>query len=137
MNARFLIGAALFAISAPVFAQDVAITNATVAIGDGSEPVTGATVVIRAGRVVAAGPGVAVPAGIEAIDGTGKWVTPGLFAAMTALGLSDADGVEESNDRSARTSPFSAALDVAPALNPASQHVQVARGGGITGTASC
>lgn len=133
MSARFLIAAALGALAAaPVAAQDIAITNATVASGDGSEPVTGATVVVRGGRVVAAGPGVAVPAGVQAIDGTGKWVTPGLFAAMIGLGLSDADGVEESNDRGANRSPFGAALDVAPALNPMSQHVQVARGGGVT-----
>lgn len=132
MNARFLIAAGLFALSAPVFAQDVAITNATVATGDGSEPIAGATVVVRGGKVVAAGPGVAVPAGVQAIDGAGKWVTPGLFAAMTALGLSDAGGVEESDDSGSRGSPFGAALDVAPALNPASQHVAVARGGGVT-----
>lgn len=113
-------------------AQDIAITNATVATGDGSDPVTGATVVIRGGRVVAAGPGVAVPAGVQVIDGTGKWVTPGLFAAMTGLGLSDADGVDESNDRGANRAPFGAAIDVAPALNPLSQHVLVARAGGIT-----
>lgn len=132
MSARFLLCAALAALSNPAVAQDIAITNATVASGDGSEPMRGATVVVRGGRVVAAGPGIAVPAGVPAVDGTGKWVTPGLFAAMTALGLSDADGVEESNDRAARTSPFGAALDVSPALNPMSQHVQVARGGGIT-----
>ena len=133
MNARLLIGAALAVLAAvPAAAQDIAITNATVATGDGSEPVTGATVVIRGGKVVAAGPGVAVPTGVQAVDGTGKWVTPGLFAAMSTLGLSDADGVAESNDQSARGSPFGAALDVAPALNPSSQHVSVARGGGIT-----
>ena len=28
------------------------------------------------------------------IDGTGKWVTPGIFSAVTDLGLSDVDGVE-------------------------------------------
>ena len=72
-------------------AQDFAITNATVATGDGSGPIAGATVVVRGGKIVAAGSGVAVPAGVETIDGTGKWVTPGLFAAMTALGLVDAD----------------------------------------------
>lgn len=132
MNARMLVGAALLALSAPVAAQDVAITNATVATGDGSDPIQGATVVVRGGRVVAAGPGVAVPAGVQAIDGTGLWVTPGLFAAMSQLGLADADGVQESNDQSARSSPFGAALDVAPALNPLSQHVLVARGAGIT-----
>ena len=113
-------------------AQDFAITNATVATGDGSAPVQGATVVVRGGKVVAAGSGVPVPAGVQTIDGTGKWVTPGLFAAMTALGLSDAEGIEESNDTGARNSPFSAALDVAPALNPISQQVSVARNAGIT-----
>ena len=136
MSARYLLGAALFALSAtlsaPAGAQDFAITNATVATGDGSAPIPNATVVVRGGKVVAAGPGVAVPVGVQAVDGTGKWVTPGLFAAMTALGLSDAEGIEESDDSSARGSPFGAALDVAPALNPASQHVLVARGGGIT-----
>ncbi len=113
-------------------AQDFAITNATVAIGDGSDPVEGATVVVRGGKIVAAGPGVGVPAGMQTVDGTGKWVTPGVFAAMTSLGLYDAEGIEESNDTGARGSPFGAALDIAPALNPASQHVAVARLAGIT-----
>lgn len=133
MSARsLLLGAALAALAAPLAAQDLAITNATLATGDGGEPVRGATVVIRGGKVVAAGPGVAVPPGVQSVDGTGKWVTPGIFAALTALGLSDADGVDESNDQGARGSPFSAALDVSPALNPASQHVAVARSAGIT-----
>ena len=132
MSARLLIGAALAALAVPAAAQDIAITNATVATGDGSDPIRGATVVIRGGKVVAAGAGVAVPAGIQAVDGTGKWVTPGLFAAMTSLGLSDAGGVEESDDAGSRGSPFGAALDVVPALNPSSQHVAVARGGGVT-----
>lgn len=132
MSARFFLGAALVALAAPATAQDFAITSATVATGDGSEPMQGATVVVRGGKVVAAGPGVPVPAGIQAVDGTGKWVTPGLFAALTTLGLADAGGVQESNDISARGSPFGAALDVVPALNPASQHVAVARGKGVT-----
>lgn len=133
MIARLLLGASCAAIACtPLGAQDFAITNATVATGDGSAPVEGATVVVRGGKVIATGPGVAVPPGVETIDGSGKWVTPGLFAAMTSLGLADADGVGESNDTGARNSPFGAALDVAPALNPAAQHVAVARDGGIT-----
>ena len=133
MMRRVLLGAAAaLALGAPLAAQDVAITNATLAVGDGSEPVQGATIVIRDGRVVAAGPGVAAPAGMETIDGTGRWVTPGLFSAVTTLGLSDVEAVDESNDEAARTSPFSAALDVKPALNPTSQPVAVARAAGIT-----
>lgn len=127
-----MIGAGLLALAAPAAAQDIAITNATLATGDGSEPVQGATVVVRGGRIVAAGAGVAVPAGVQTVDGTGQWVTPGLFAAMTALGLSDAGGISDSDDASSRGSPFGAALDVAPALNPASQHVAVARANGVT-----
>ena len=133
---RLLKTAAALAVSAalagPLAAQDFAITNATVATGDGSEPMENATVVVRAGRVVAAGAGAAVPAGMQAVDGTGSWVTPGFFVPLTDLGLYDVDGVSESNDIAASNSPFSAALDVATALNPASQHVAVSRAGGVT-----
>ena len=124
--------AAALALVAPAAAQDFTITNATVATGDGSEPVENATVVVRNGRIVAAGAGVSVPAGGEIIDGTGKWVTPGIFSAVTDLGLSDVDGVRESNDTAAGNSPFSAALDASTALNPNSQDVMVARADGIT-----
>ena len=130
---RLLLGtAAALAIVAPAAAQDFTITNATVATGDGSDPIENATVVVRNGRVVAAGSGVSAPAGGEVIDGTGKWVTPGLFSSVTDLGLSDVDGVRESNDGAAGNSPFSAALDASTALNPNSQDVLVARADGIT-----
>ncbi len=113
-------------------AQDFAITNATVATGDGSEATPASTVVVRGGRVVAAGPNVSVPAGIQSIDGTGQWVTPGIFAAMTDLGLWDVGAVGESNDTRAGSSPFGAALDVATSINPSSQHIAVSRAGGVT-----
>ncbi|MXP15314.1 amidohydrolase family protein [Altererythrobacter confluentis] len=113
-------------------AQDFAITNATVATGDGSEPIRNATVVVRGGKVVAAGAGVTVPADVPTSDGTGTWVTPGIVASMTDLGLWDVGAVQQSNDTSARNSPFSAALDVAPAINPSSQHILISRAGGVT-----
>ena len=73
--------------------RTVAITNATVAIGDGSAPDRErAPSWCAAARSSPPGPGVAVPAGAQVIDGTGKWVTPGMFAAMTDLGLFDVDG---------------------------------------------
>ncbi|MDE8653769.1 amidohydrolase [Novosphingobium album (ex Liu et al. 2023)] len=113
-------------------AQDFAITGATVAIGDGSEPVANGTVVVRAGKIVAAGAGVAVPPGVQVLDGSGMWVTPGLFAAFSDMGLYDVQAVGESDDRSADTSPFNAALDVTPAINPAAQDIAVSREGGVT-----
>jgi imidazolonepropionase-like amidohydrolase len=133
MITRTLLAAtALAALAAPLAAQDFAITNATVATGDGSAPIENATVVVRGGRVVAAGAGVAVPAGVPVSDGTGTWVTPGLFATVTNLGLVDVDAVSQSNDTAARNSPFSAALDVSVAVNPVSQNIMVSRAAGIT-----
>lgn len=131
---RALLTAALAALALPVpaTAQDFAITNATLATGDGSEPVEHAAVIVRAGKVVAAGADVAVPAGVQVIDGTGKWVTPGLFSAVTDLGLWDVEAVDNSNDLAADKSPFNAALDVSVAINPSSEHIAVSREGGVT-----
>lgn len=134
MSRRSLLALALAgaAFATGAHAQDFAVTHATVALGDGSEPISDATVVVRGGRIAAAGAGVAVPAGLAVIDGTGKWVTPGLFAAYTDLGLWDVDAVDESNDKSADGSPFNAALDISVALNPASEHIAINRAGGVT-----
>ncbi|MEN2787667.1 amidohydrolase family protein [Sphingomonas qilianensis] len=119
-------------LAAPAMAQTVAITGGTVAIGDGSQPIERGTVVMRDGRIVAAGAGIAVPAGATVIDATGKWVAAGMVAGFTNLGLVDAEGVRESNDGSARTSPFNASIDIAPAINPQAVQIGNERAGGIT-----
>lgn len=130
---RSAVACALVALAAPATAQTIAITNGTVATGDGSEPMQGATVVIRDGRIVAAGPGVSVPTGAQVIDASGKWVTPGIIAGFSRLGLSDVDlSVDGAEDTSAASGPFSAAIDVAPAINPLYQTVQVNRADGVT-----
>lgn len=113
-------------------AETVAITGGTVAIGDGSAPIEGGTVVVRDGRIVAAGRGVAVPPGATLVDATGKWVTPGLIAGFSRLGLAEVDAVEETNDIAAEGSPFSAAIDVAPGINPRATAIAVNRAAGIT-----
>ena len=116
----------------PALAQTVAITGGTVALGDGSDPIQGGTVVIRDGRIVAAGRGVAVPAGAQTVDATGKWVTPGIFAGFSRVGLAEVDAVDASNDVQASNSPFSAAIDVAPAVNPRAAAISVSRAAGVT-----
>ncbi|WEK45411.1 MAG: amidohydrolase family protein [Candidatus Andeanibacterium colombiense] len=130
---RLLLAASMLSIAAPALAErDFAITNATVALGDGGAPIEHATVIVRGGKIVSAGAGLAAPAGIQAIDGSGKWVTPGLFATVTDLGLYDVDGVENSRDITAGRSKFSAALDIAPVINPLAQTIKVSRAGGVT-----
>lgn len=127
-----LAATAAIALALPAAAQTVAITNAKVVIGDGSQPVEGGTVVIRDGRVVAAGPGVAVPAGVRVIDAGGKWVSPGIFAGFTRLGIVEVDGVDETNDSGASNAPFHASIDVTPAVNPKSTPIAINRAEGIT-----
>jgi imidazolonepropionase-like amidohydrolase len=127
-----LLLAASSLLASPAFAQTVAITGGTVALGDGSEPIEGGTVVIQNGRIIAAGRGVAVPAGAQRVDATGKWVTPGIVAGFSRVGLIEVDAVSSTNDTAANNSPFSAAIDVAPAINPRTTAIQVNRAGGVT-----
>ncbi|MCW0197859.1 amidohydrolase family protein [Sphingopyxis sp.] len=129
---RTLLLSAAALIALPATAQDIAITNAKLVIGDGSAPIEGGTVVVRGGKVVAAGRGVAVPAGIESVDAEGRYVTPGIVAAFSRVGLVEVDSVTGSNDRSANRSRFSAGLDIAPALNPMGSPVAVNRAAGVT-----
>lgn len=131
MMRALLLSVAIVAAS-PVAAQDVAITNAKLVVGDGSAPIEGGTVVVRAGKVVAAGAGVAVPAGIEAVDAGGRYVTPGIVAAFSRVGLVEVDAVPGTNDRAAARTRFSAGLDIAPALNPMGSPVAVNRAAGVT-----
>ena len=139
MKRLFTLAASAIALSAtPAFAQSMAITGVNVATGDGSEPIENGAVVVQNGKVVYAGPAAGMPAVTMPLNEAppGTWVTPGLFAAVTGLGLSDVGGVSESNDTRAGGSPFSAALDVAPAVNPASQHIAVHRAAGVTRAAT-
>jgi imidazolonepropionase-like amidohydrolase len=128
-----LVAASLLAGASPLAAQTVAITNGTLVLGDGSEPIQGGTVVVRDGRIVAAGPGIAVPSGAEVIDANGKWVTPGIVAGFSRLGLAEVDlGADGSDDTETGGSPFSAAIDVTPAINPKASTIAVSRTDGVT-----
>lgn len=128
---RFLLGCAAL-IALPASAQTIAITGGKVVIGDGSAPIENGTVVMTNGRVVAAGAGVAIPAGAERVDASGKWVTPGIVAGFSRMGLVGVDAVDPSNDTEARNSPFNASLDMAPAINPDVAAMAVNRAAGVT-----
>ena len=130
-----LLGAlsAVIIAASPASAQDVAIVNAKLVIGDGSEPIENGVVLVEDGKVVFAG--TADGRSFETdqvVDVGGAWVTPGLFATVTTLGLVDVGAVSQSNDTRAGGSPFSAALDSAPIVNPNSQNILVHRAAGIT-----
>ena len=142
---RATLAALLIATALPAAAQTVAITGGTVALGDGSEPIPNGTVVIRDGRIVAAGGmQMKLPAGTQVIDASGKWVTPGIVAGFSRLGLAEVDLIaqEEDGGGASDTSgvaddttsngPFNAAIDVVPALNPLDTTIAVNRADGVT-----
>ena len=116
----------------PALAETVAISDAKLVIGDGSAPIDGATIVMKNGRIVAAGQGVNVPAGARRIDAGGKYVTPGIFAGFSRVGLVEVGAVSETNDSRASGSQFSAALDVADAINSDAKGIAVNRAAGVT-----
>ncbi|TAD85796.1 MAG: amidohydrolase, partial [Sphingomonadales bacterium] len=123
--------------ASPALAQDLTITNARLVLGDGGAPIEGGTVVVVGGSVVYAGPEARTDrTGGTVIDADGAWVTPGIFATVTTLGLADVSAVAETEDSRAAASPFSAALDAASAINPTSQHILVHRAAGITRAAT-
>ena len=139
MKRLLITAASILALTAsPAFAQDMVVTNAKLVIGDGGAPIEGGVVIVDDGKVVFAGaptPGQTFSTDVV-IDAGGAWVTPGLFATVTTLGLADVSAVDESNDITARETPFSAALDAATAINPTSQHILVHKAAGITRAAT-
>ena len=124
--------AALATFATPVAAETIAITGGRVVVGDGSAPIDGGTVLIRDGKIIAAGASVAIPSGARQIDAAGKWVTPGVFAGFSRLGLAEVDAVNGTNDKSGGRSGFSAAIDVAPAIDPFRSPFAVNRSSGVT-----
>ena len=131
--ARLAMAGLTLAAALPASAQTIAITGARVF------PVSGpaldnATIVIRDGRIVAVGAAVTVPEGAQRIDAAGKWITPGIFNAVTTLGVSEIGNIAGSYDASAqgRGDGVTAAFRVWDGFNPASPLLQVTRNDGIT-----
>lgn len=120
-----------FAVAAPApsSAQTYAITGGTVHTLAG-ETFVGA-VVIEGGRIVAVGPDVQVPQGAELVDAAGRHIYPGMFDAVSRLGLTEIGAVDVTNDAREQGS-FNPHLQAATAIHPASEHIPVARANGIT-----
>lgn len=121
---------ALAAGAHPAAAQDLVIRGGTIHTLAGPD-IEGGTVLVRDGRIVEVGPTVAVPAGATVIDATGRHVYPGLFDAITRLGLTEVGAVDVTNDITELGS-FNPHLLGATAVHPASEHIPVARANGVT-----
>lgn len=132
-RARFALALAVQALSAAVLlAQEtpLAITNARIVTVSGPVIEKG-SVLVEKGRIAAVGAALALPAGATVIDAAGRTLYPGLFDALSSIGLVEVPSV-------AATVDTTEVGDVNPhakawvALHPDSELVPVARANGVT-----
>lgn len=131
MIRKLLLAATLLASAPAAFAQTVAVTGARVVTNTSQGVIENGTVVFSNGRITSVGTG-AAPAGATVIDAKGKWVTPGLFAAMSRIGLAEMDSEDSTNNVSAGSSKFQISLHAADSFDPDDTAIAVTRIEGIT-----
>ena len=131
MRPLFVRCAALALLAASAEAQTVAITGARI------HPVSGpridnGTLIFENGRITQLGAGLPCPSGAECIEARGHWVTPGIFNALTTLGVNEVGQVQATQDARARGDRgIAATFEAWQGLNPASPHLQVTRNDGV------
>lgn len=125
---------ALSALMAPALAQaeTIAIINAHILTPGPVGDVAQGSIIIKNGIIEVAGATSTAPADARIIDAKGGYVTPGLVAVNTTLGLSEVNSVRGTVDSRAHNTGISAGFDVQYALNPDSTLIPIARLGGIT-----
>ena len=128
--------AALGVATSSAFAETIAIVNGKLILAgpaDNPQTIERGGIVITNGRIIAVGANVVAPAGARVIDAKGQPVTPGLFAVLSGLGLTEISLNNEGNDSNVQGDfSLSAALDATDALNPDSTVIPINRAGGIT-----
>ncbi len=107
-----------------------AITHAKIFTLAGST-IDDGTLIIRDGKIAAVGAGLDVPAGAQLIDAKGLQVYPGLFDAITQMGLREIGAVSATVD-STETGNYNPDVVAATAVSPSSEHIPVTRAAGIT-----
>ncbi|UTW55983.1 amidohydrolase family protein [Kordiimonas sp. SCSIO 12610] len=115
-----------------VFAEDIAITGGTAFTKGGKGKVENATILVADGKITSVTAGGDVPSGYRVIDASGQWVTVGLMATGTTLGLTEVPLSGSLNDATAGSAKNTIGLDVTYAIDPSSTLIPVTRIEGIT-----
>lgn len=124
---------ATFAIA--VQAQTILIRDATVHAMDKSGTLQHTDVLISAGKIRKIGKNISPPPHpAQVINAAGKPLTPGFFAGITGLGITEVSAVEESSDASLNLEEMRPEFDVVLAYNPNSSLIPVTRIEGYTFT---
>ncbi|MFC3121404.1 amidohydrolase family protein [Agaribacter flavus] len=137
-----VVGTMLFSFVAT--AKPIAIVGGTVHTMGPMGTLENAVVLIDDGKIVLITSKSAVPDDYILIDASGKIVTPGLFGALTSLGLVEVgmsagsidSSVVHGEERANPVSSVGAALDVQYGFNPDSTLIPISRVEGITAAAT-
>jgi len=89
-------------------------------------------IIVRNGKITQIGADLTAPMSVETIDATGRWVTPGLIAPFSRLGLMDIGGEDVTNDTSSGESETSVSELASDSFNPKSVFIANTRRMGIT-----
>ncbi len=119
------------AIPAPRQSKPIALIGGTV------HPVSGpvikrATVVFDGGKITAVGADAQVPAGAERVDVTGQHVFPGLIDAYNSVGLEEINLGSPGTMDQVEAGSINPSVRAEVAFHQESEHIPVARSGGIT-----
>lgn len=120
------------AIATPAMADTVLIRDGRVVTNGAAGTIENGDVLIVDGRISAVGANVAAPSGARVVEAQGRYVTPGAFAAMSEIGLSEISGSGAPNDANVEGNLISAAADAGRAFNPDVTAVAVTRIEGVT-----
>lgn len=117
--------------STSAFAQTLVIKTQKLVTNQQLGVVENGTILIEDGRIRAIGTNADYQAD-KIIQGETVWVTPGIFAVYSNLGLVEVSGEASTNDISANDSGAGLSLRAADSFNPHASNIATSRLGGIT-----
>jgi imidazolonepropionase-like amidohydrolase len=117
--------------TAAAAAQDAVVIRGAVIHPVIDPDITGSTLLIQNGSIADIGPKVTLPKGARVIDAKGLHVYPGMIDSATSVGLAEIGSIRETQDTT-ELGDFNPQLRTLVAVNPASEHIPVARANGIT-----
>jgi imidazolonepropionase-like amidohydrolase len=113
-------------------AQDYFISNAKLITNTAKGTIEQADLIISNGKISQIGTDLAAPEGAEVVDADESWVTPGLIAPFSRLGLMDIGGEDVTNDTKSGESDTSVSELASDSFNPKSVFIANTRRMGIT-----
>ena len=122
----------LLSVASTAIAQDYFISDAKLVTNTSQGIVENADIIIRNGKVSQIDTDLVAPANAEMIKADGRWVTPGLIAPYSRLGLMDIGGEDVTNDTSSGDSKTSVSELASDSYNPKSVFIANTRRMGVT-----